>query len=526
MDALNNSIRDSDRNNGSEPSAKDRRYNKDRGDLGSPHEHPPLPPRPRSEDVATQQRFFPVDSTSPSVRNNGISCSRNERGNRLTRSDLSSSGYWTGENWPLQCGNDQSAEHLRQRRRCRYQELGLRSAIPGAVCAAPEAPQWHGGVADSTTKAREFDNVEGFNGVGRDICWKRECGDSGRSRRDKSRAREKSEQLAKASAATWGQFQRLLEKSRESKARYDKIIDEAAESGARMSKGRQSDSEEDSGNTRNSVSASKQHTESKTTIASSSIRRHVDSSSPNGSSTKQYTISAAASCVGGFKSDYVSREIPAVKTTAVQVTAGILPKGCDDSDLDPAGQSRLSRVTEVETSFLRPRREMEDDNRSSVDGSIRHSRSRKAGANGRRQRRRKKLSVAPERTKDVLVSRLRLLEADLESERREAAAAARAETRLRHELAKSESERQKLEGQVATIKSTAEKDIKATISRAFAEREIEMQYGEEGRLKASLEAAKKAEKKRDEVVKQKEELERALAAVRVSKIMFVFDMDP
>lgn len=515
MDALNNSIRDIERNHGSGPSAEDGRYNKDRGDLGSPHQHPPPPPRPRSEDAATRQRFFPLDSTSPSIGDN-------KRENPLTRSDLSSSGYWTGENRPLHRGSDGNPELLR--RRCRYQELGLSAARSGAVCAAPEAPQWHGGVAGSTAKAREFDDVEGvLNGVGRGICWRGECGDGGRGRGDKSRAREKSEQLAKASAATWGQFQRLLEKSRESKARYDKIIDEAAESGAGVSKGRQTDPEDvgkfiqkDSGNTSNGVSAGNQLTESKTTIASSSIRQLVDSLSPNGSSTKQFTISAAASCVGGGKSNYANREIPAVKTAAVHGTAGILPKGCDDSDLDPAGQSRLSRVTEVETSFLRPRRETEDDYRSSVDGSICHNRGRKVGANGRRQRRRKKLPVPPGRTTDIMVSRLRLLEADLESERREAALTARAETRLRHELAKSESERQRLEGLVATMKSAAEKDVEAAISRAFAERETEMQYREEGRLKASLEAAEKAEKKRDDVVKQKEELERALAAVRVS----------
>lgn len=468
---------------------------------------------------------------------------------------MSSSGYWTGENPPLHCGSDEDSELVRQRRRrcrCRYQEIGLTSAIPvenslhsGAVCAALEALECHGGkhgVAVGTTKAREFNDVEGFlNGAGRGICWRRESGDGGRGRGDKSRAREKSEQLAKASAATWGQFQRLLQKSRESKARYDRTMDEAAESGDRVSKGRRtvaSDPEDvnksiqkDLGNTRNGVSAAKQRTksravsparsESQTTTASPSVRRLVDFLSPNWSSTKHYTISAAASCVGGGESDYANREIPAVKTVAVQAAAGILPKGCDNSDVDPAGQSRLSRVTEVETSFLRPRRETEGDNRSSSDGSICHERGRKAGANGRRQRRRKKLSVAPERTKDILVSRLRLLETELERERREAAAAARAETRLRHELAKSESERQRLEGQVATTKAAAEKesqeDIEAAITRAFAERETEVQQREEGRLKAALAAAEKAEKKRDEVVKQKEELEKALSAVRASK---------
>ncbi|CAM9651441.1 unnamed protein product [Pylaiella littoralis] len=50
---------------------------------------------------------------------------------------------------------------------------------------------------------------------------------SGEGRR-KSRTSERSEKLAKASAATWEQFQQLLERSRRSKARFDKAMDGAA----------------------------------------------------------------------------------------------------------------------------------------------------------------------------------------------------------------------------------------------------------------------------------------------------------
>ncbi|CAM9192645.1 unnamed protein product [Ectocarpus fasciculatus] len=53
-------------------------------------------------------------------------------------------------------------------------------------------------------------------------------GGGGGGGRGRSVARERSEELARASAATWEHFQQLLERSRESKARFDRAMDGTA----------------------------------------------------------------------------------------------------------------------------------------------------------------------------------------------------------------------------------------------------------------------------------------------------------
>ena len=650
VDALNQSIGDEERDTGGEPSCQrslfkgsvkrtcgvcDRHQLQSNrvGDAGDPRSlrkdlTPPLPPRGEEAEVIskrTQRRFFPLDSrTATKVRAQGSappefddfgrsigedrSYSYEEGrvgGKRLTMSELSSSGKWAYKGQAPGHMIDESLRYTqRHRRQCRFrrhdsetEDDGEGSVCSAETCAAlngrPSAPRYRGGqrwvtCSSNTTGTGEVSKADGTvdAGLARVVC----CGGGG----GKSRAHERSEQLARASAVTWGRFQRLLEKSRELKLHFDGATDGSTGREVGSGEGRKmvEDERDNSagsfqsghGSREGGVGAAEQRREFRapspptvvdsmapttTVTASLNLRRFGDSFSAGVSSTGHLPLATSASGVDECEGSNADPNGLRVKVAAVRKASGMPPNGRANPNVnvDPAEQSRLSAMTDIGTSFLVPRREAEGGDHSSTDasstGASKGEERTKVCGDGRRQidgenrrqqrRRRRRVSstkvasqhcrkpvAAPKEAEDVVVPRLRLLEAELERARREAAVAAQTEERLRHELATADSERRRLEGEVAITKSASEKErqneIEALTIRALTEREKGRAEGEEAakaeaqrrdksKLTAALAATKRAESEKAAVARQKEELEKALAAVRISGDRQMFPSD-
>eukprot|EP00903_Cladosiphon_okamuranus_P016194 g14944.t1 len=182
----------------------------------------------------------------------------------------------------------------------------------------------------------------------------------------RSGASQRSEELAKASAATWEQFQLLLERSRRSKDRFDRAVGgvaaapmaETGHGGVR-------------GNTRSTPAASPSQNGGSSCGLGSHLAAKDGTAAAVGFSTSQHDTLAAS--VSGSSTDRVSNAT--TPRSRAETEAGDAPrtaKGADfeaahsddggDTGVDPGGRehedSRLSAaVTDVETSLLPEDRE-------------------------------------------------------------------------------------------------------------------------------------------------------------------------
>lgn len=420
----------------------------------------------------------------------------------------------------------------------------------------------------------------------------------------RSRASQRSEELARASAATWEQFQQLLERSRRSKDRFDKAMDGATAA----------------------PTADSAHGE----VRGSAERCGPGAglSQPGGSGrlglhrtpTTGPAAAAAASTVAAFAVQHETMAVSAGGSSTERVSNATTPRSCAESGAGDAPRtarrcgfeavrqdvggslsanagghedSRLSAgVTDVETSLL-----LEDGHaegsagevcfdrgnrptKCSSSGSSSRNSSSSAGdsvcgiptgeENRRRRRRRSRPAPPPPpvskpfapsahrenavevkgesvhaATATALSRRVQRLEANLEAARRRAEAAAQTELSLRRQLAAAaaaaaaghdidSAESRRLKDELADAKAALaeqqERGTETAAARALLEREgerqrtaaAEAQSRGEARLAEVLAEAAKAERGRAEHARQTQELEQALASVRMVIFKFRF----
>lgn len=455
--------------------------------------------------------------------------------------------------------------------------------------AAPPAPRFLGEPRSRARTAPDSRSGDEGGGTADDsVNSSTSGGGGGRGNRGKCRAQERSEELARASAATWEQFQELLERSRESKARFDRAMDGAAgaepgtaAAAAEEPKGIPAScfSVADGGHGISScgevVGKDRQTTVSLTSspeavgsrasvleapvIVSKAARVGATASMGGGvSSTDRVLLATVTSSVG----DGSDRSAGGA-SIATGEKVGVAHTSFGKCDFDATEVSRLTAATDVDTSSLLDDREVaaaaaeqqgeeqeEEDRPSTTEDSSGGDICDQTGEKLGRRRRRLASKLAPPRHRLTAAAtattvmdlknsaaRVQKLEAQAEALCQEATVAAQTESRLRQELTSSasaaESELQRLRDELATLKETVvverQREREAASARVLAEREQERQRNteaavaaeatrdrEETRVEEALAAAAKAERARAEAVRQREELEKALCAVRAS----------
>ncbi|CBN78616.1 expressed unknown protein [Ectocarpus siliculosus] len=197
--------------------------------------HPPDVVRPHSPPAAGEQssRFPRYSSVRPSAQNTGHPSpqSRGTRGShrygdRWSCEDRTppGDGAVVGALVHDAIAPTEGERHNHQRRKGASRTAEQHDeAYPSDVSGPAEKGVFSPSLTCDGAGARGSD--EGSGGGGTVGSMDSSGGGRGRGR---SIATERSEELARASAATWEHFQQLLERSRESKARFDKAMDGTA----------------------------------------------------------------------------------------------------------------------------------------------------------------------------------------------------------------------------------------------------------------------------------------------------------
>ena len=431
----------------------------------------------------------------------------------------------------------------------------------------------------------------------------------------RSKASQRSEELARESAATWEQFQELLERSRKSKDRFDKAMDGAAVAAADEAAAHDGVGARGKGGGGSAARLSRNEGSGRSGFCHAAKDGAAASASASAAGAFALQHDAMAASVGSSSTDRVSngttprsraetepREAPRpmeeLEFEAVHCDAG----GDAGVDAGEHEDSRLSAgVTDVETSLLpeddqargtvREQTYFEQGHRLAAECSSSCSGDGGAGAGsggsggggsggssggdgfcgdttteeGRRRRRRRRQSRVPppppsskaaaapparrdhqnavvgtrENDNDATASaslsrRVQQLEADLEAARRQAEAAAQAEVSLRRQLVAAtagrdgdQAESLRLKDELAGVKAALagrqERETEAARARARLEEDGERQRAAAAKAQSRADArmvdvlaeAAKADKEKAEFARQKQELEKALAAVSV-----------
>ncbi|CAN0455875.1 unnamed protein product, partial [Ectocarpus sp. 8 AP-2014] len=197
--------------------------------------HPPDVVRPHSPPAAGEQssRFPRHSSVRPSAQNTGHPSpqsggtrGRHRYGDRWSCEDRTppGDGAVVGALVHDAIAPTEGERHNHQRRKGASRTAEQHDeAYPSDVSGPAEKGVFSPSLTCGGAGARGSD--EGSGGGGTVGSMDSSGGGRGRGR---SIARERSEELARASAATWEHFQQLLERSRESKARFDKAMDGTA----------------------------------------------------------------------------------------------------------------------------------------------------------------------------------------------------------------------------------------------------------------------------------------------------------
>ncbi|CAN0540822.1 unnamed protein product, partial [Ectocarpus sp. 12 AP-2014] len=205
------------------------------GTTAARRRHPPDVVRPHSPPAAEEQssRFPRHSSVRPSAQNTG---------HRSPQSGGTRGSRRYGDRWSCEdrtppgdgavvgalvhdvIAPTEGERHNHQRREGASRTAGQHNEpYPSDVSGPAKKGVFSPPLTGASAGARGSD--EGSGGGGTVGSMDSSGGGRGRGR---SIARERSEELARASAATWEHFQQLLERSRESKARFDRAMDGTA----------------------------------------------------------------------------------------------------------------------------------------------------------------------------------------------------------------------------------------------------------------------------------------------------------
>ncbi|CAM9480727.1 unnamed protein product, partial [Ectocarpus sp. 13 AM-2016] len=216
-------------------SARGPQHDRTSGTTAARRRHPPDVVRPHSPPAAEEQssRFRRHSSVRPSAQNTGhrspqLGGTRGSRryGDRWSCEDRTppGDGAVVGALVHDVIAPTEGERQTHQRREGASRTAGQHNEpYPSDVSVPAEKGVFSPSLTGAGAGARGSDEGSGGGGT----VGSMDSSGGGRGRR-RCIARERSEELARASAATWEHFQQLLERSRESKARFDRAMDGTA----------------------------------------------------------------------------------------------------------------------------------------------------------------------------------------------------------------------------------------------------------------------------------------------------------